>query len=225
MRERWARRVALLSVVLGVGLWPAVLAAGRLPSAASAKGSAVGETALGDLAADAVRAAAKADVALLPAFWLKEVSLPSGEVAGDAARSVLAFPDDEIAVISLSGAHLAEALERGLALVPRPNKGFLQVAGLSMKFDRRQPPESRIQEIMVDTQRLNPAKTYKVAAPLPLAKGALGYFRAFNASPIAPTRITLADALARFLAAPGVLAIKGDRLRDLGAPPKPSPQV
>jgi 2',3'-cyclic-nucleotide 2'-phosphodiesterase (5'-nucleotidase family) len=136
---------------------------------------------------------------------------------------VLAFPDEEIALLSLKGSQLAEALERGLALVPRPNKGFLQVAGVAVQFDRRRPPESRVLQIVVEERRLEADKVYKVAMPVSLARGALGYFRVFNGVPPAATGATLADALTQFFAARSVISIKaGTRLLDVGAPP-PNP--
>jgi 2',3'-cyclic-nucleotide 2'-phosphodiesterase (5'-nucleotidase family) len=226
MTSRWARWLALATAVASVcAVAPTIAVAARADSEISGKGSAVAETALGDVAADAMRAATKADVALLPALWLRDVSLvisssPAGPLAAEAARSALAFPDDEIAVVALKGDQLADMLARGLALVPRVNKGFLQVSGLSVKFDRREPPESRVQEIMVGAQRLDPAKTYKVAMPRALARGALGYFRIFSGVQLTATGVTLADALGRLFAAPGTLSVKvGDRLRDVAPPP------
>ncbi|MHB0912488.1 MAG: 5'-nucleotidase [Armatimonadota bacterium] len=129
------------------------------------------ETVPGDLVADAVLGAGKADVALIPA-----ASLRDEECKPEEAVKCLQYPDDKIAVIELSGDEILRALERSVSIYPQKNLGFLQVAGLKFAFDPKAEKNARVVSVQVGGADLDPAKKYKVALPEPLAGGAYGYF-------------------------------------------------
>jgi 2',3'-cyclic-nucleotide 2'-phosphodiesterase (5'-nucleotidase family) len=179
------------------------------PLAAADEDPARGETALGDFVADAVRNAAQADVALIQAAIFRlplARSIPGragngSESADRRIRSALAYADDRVAVGSLEGRRLLQALERSLSLVPQPNKGFLQVSALTVEFKPSAPPERRIVRAMIGTKPLDSSSVYKVAMPLSLAKGALGYFRVFDGVAIKQTEATILQAVMSSLAA------------------------
>jgi hypothetical protein len=187
-------------------IFPALAAALALaaPLAAADEDPARGETALGDFVADAVRNAAQADVALIQAAIFRlplARSINGSESADRRIRSALAYADDRIAVVSLEGRRMLQALERSLSLAPQPNKGFLQVSGLTVEFNPSASPERRIVRVRVGTKPLDSSSIYKVAMPLSLAKGALGYFRVFDGVAIKQTEATILQAVMSSLAA------------------------
>lgn len=131
--------------------------------------------------ADAMRSAAGAEIAFLPAGMLKD--------KGDAANlaSWLQFPTDEVAVVSLRGAQIKLALERSVSLFPSPNSSFLQVSGLQVTFSRSAPADRRIQSVTVGAAALDEGRTYSVAMPFTLARGGLGYFKVWDRNQITRT--------------------------------------
>jgi len=192
-----------LLVVGALSLSAAVVTSARVAGAAataSAASSAKGETALGDFAADAVRAAAKADIALVPASVLDDRDLPPNATA-DAVRAALLSPAEPVTTIKVTGKQLLGALERSVSLAPRKNQGFLQVSGISLVFDAGRPEGSRVVDAAADGAGVKPDKTYAVAMPDSLARGALGYFKFWDARDAKPVldakgaKVTLLDAL------------------------------
>jgi 2',3'-cyclic-nucleotide 2'-phosphodiesterase (5'-nucleotidase family) len=128
----------------------------------------------GQAAADQIRAAAKAQIAFLPAGMLK-ADFRAGELS-----KLLQFPTDEVAVVSLTGDQVRSALERSVSLLPSPNSGFLQVSGIQVTFAPKAPTGSRIREATVAGAALQPGAKYLVAMPASLARGGLGYFTVWN---------------------------------------------
>jgi len=132
-------------------------------------------------AADAIRDLAGADGAFIAAGLLKE-----GALKGDLA-AIFQFPTDRIVVVELTGKEILEALERSVSSYPSSSKSFLQVSGFVVTFSASAPPERRVLEVLVDGRKLDPGATYQIAMPESLARGALGYFRIWNASKIKRT--------------------------------------
>jgi 2',3'-cyclic-nucleotide 2'-phosphodiesterase (5'-nucleotidase family) len=165
--------------------------------------NAVAETNMGDLVADAMRDAVQSDFALIQASALQAVTVPAGDLAAAAMREILVLPDEPIVVLQLDAAHIKDTLERSFALLPYPNKGFLQVSGLKVRFDPKRPVDARVQSIVSATTdaSLEPNKMYQVAVPDSLARGTLGYFRVFGGIEVKRTDVTLAQALSQFVAA------------------------
>jgi 2',3'-cyclic-nucleotide 2'-phosphodiesterase (5'-nucleotidase family) len=178
---------------------------GRLAVALDGSRNALAETNLGDLAADAVRAAANADCAFIQASALQAAAVPAGPLTDDTIRTVFVFPQDTVTVLQLDAAHVTGALERSLSILPLPNKGFLQVSGLRVRFDPGRAPGARVlsANLAAANAPLDNAKVYRVAVPESLAKGALGYFRVFNSAPRERTDVTLVQALSRYAGAKG----------------------
>jgi hypothetical protein len=75
--------------------------------------------------------------------------------------------------------------------------------------------------VKVGADPLSPAKSYRVALSLSLAKGALGYFRVFDGIKPKQTGPALSAAVADYARSAKVLTITpGQRLRDLSPPVK-----
>jgi len=123
------------------------------------------ETNLGNLFADAVRAATAADIALLDAGGFRG-GLKAGPVTqGDLYQ---AYPGDtRIVVGTLTGAQLAELLSQAAANVG--NDGFLQVSGVSFGiYDRA------AYSIAVRGLAVRPDAVYEVAVTERIARGIEG---------------------------------------------------
>ena len=133
------------------------------------------------VAADQIKAAAKSDIAFLPAGVLKS-SFKSGDLAG-----LMAFPTDEITVSLLTGSQIRQALERSIALYPSPNHGFLQLSGIVVTFSKKADPNKRIVSVTLAGANLEDEKKYRVAMPSLLASGGLGYFTIWGKEQIVET--------------------------------------
>ena len=158
------------------------------------------ETELGDLTADAVRAAANTPVALIPAGSMKEVTIPGGKVKTEDVLKCLQYPADPVVVIEITGAQLLQALERSVSIHPQKNMGFLQVSGLSFTFDPDAGKGAKVSSVTVGKVKLASDQKYKVATTRPLADGAYGYFTIWGKSQTQqPTSKTMSQAVTDFL--------------------------
>ena len=157
------------------------------------------ETAFGRLAADALRATGKADVAFINAGALRPGTLESGDIEREDLVKLLAFGEDKIVSVTLTGAQLHAALERAASIYPTASPAFLQVAGLTATFDANAAVGSRVSRINVGGSELSDAKTYRAAMPVSLAQGAAGYFNIWNGAQSSPTDVQMIDALGGYI--------------------------
>lgn len=125
------------------------------------------ETNIGNFVADAYRAAANADVALVNGGSIRaDLTYNPGVLTKRDVLSILPF-NNPIVKIELSGKTLKEALEHGVA---RSGAGednepgrFPQISGMSFKFDSTKPAGNRVTEILVGGKALDESKTYTLA--------------------------------------------------------------
>jgi 2',3'-cyclic-nucleotide 2'-phosphodiesterase (5'-nucleotidase family) len=215
MKNRLIGMMILVSIcALVVGAQARVLT--TTPNPLDGKQTDRAETALGDLVADAVRAAGNVDIALVNASQLRLIDLPAGQITDAQVQSLLAYPDEKLAVVTLKGAKVAACLERGLGILPERNKGFLQVAGLTVRFDSSQPAGSRLVEVRAGRNVLDNDASYKVAMPASLARGAGGYFPIINGAPVKQVDMTLEQAVENYLSAQGTASVQSlNRLVDV----------
>ncbi len=178
------------------------------------RGSRAQETALGDLVADSVRSAKGADIGLVPGAALNEVNIPEGPVTDTALVGALAYADGTVAVLSLKGAQIWQALERSVELYPKGNSAFLQVSGLQVRFDPKRPAGSRVTAVQVGGSALDPGRTYRVAMPSSLGLGSLGYFRIWGKDDILPSTPTkLSDTVVDYARGQGKIGYRpGERI-------------
>ncbi|MDE2126536.1 MAG: 5'-nucleotidase C-terminal domain-containing protein [Armatimonadetes bacterium] len=160
-----------------------------------------GETPLGDLVADSLRSAGKADIAFIAASSFDEATIPKGSfVPADVVKS-LEFGDDTVAVVKLTGSQIEKALRHSLTLFPKENSGFLQMSGLTVTVSVDATMQSHVVSVKVGSAALEIAHTYLVAMPTPLANGALAYFKVWPKSAIDhETTSTLSGAITTWLA-------------------------
>ena len=170
---------------------------------------------LGDLVADAVRASAQTDIALVPASAFSEsaVTLARGGFALGDALKTLEYKNETIAIVKVTGEQLRAALENSLYQYPAHSSALLQSSGLVVGFSASAPAGRRVTSVKINGAVLQPDKTYRVAMPLPLANGGNAYFKYWKKSNIEKdTGVTLESALAAYLGGHKTIAKGEDRL-------------
>ncbi len=135
------------------------------------------ETNLGDLCADAIRFAGKADVALTNGGGVR-VSIPKGDITYLDIISVFPF-GNELCVAEATGQQILDCLEWGAAAIPKEFGGFIQVSGITYTINVNIPSPCiadennmmtgiegarRVSDVMIGGEPIDPAKTYTVAA-------------------------------------------------------------
>ncbi|MEP0764975.1 MAG: 5'-nucleotidase C-terminal domain-containing protein [Fimbriimonadia bacterium] len=184
------------TIVTMASFWVAAFGCGQTLSL-SEPGS--GPSPVAQMVADAMRAAASADVAFIAAGFFVSGSL-DGPPSAEKLNKLLAYPGEEIYVLSLTGDQITKALERSLSLLPQSNRAFLQVSGLKVEYSAKAAANSRVKRVLVEGKALDAGKTYRVAMPATLARGALGYFTVWQREQISEqTGVTVETAVRRLL--------------------------
>jgi|GEM_PF-1678709 len=161
------------------------------------------ETAFGNFVADAVRHAAKTDVAIIHAMAFRANALiPAGVVEEQAIRNSLASPSRHIYILKLTPAQLRNVMQRSLGKYPAANPAFLHFSGMKVSFDGTAPAANRVAGITIGEKTLDLTDnktTFKVAMPQELALGAVGYVLDFTdevTKTMEKTEVTLLDSIA-----------------------------
>jgi len=134
-----------------------------------------GETNLGDLFADAIRASAKADVGLVNGGSIRGDRIyPAGAIT---RRTLIAMHPfgNTVAKIETTGRVLVDALSHGVSKLPATAGHFPQVSGLTMTVDLRVPVTERVKNLMVNGRPIDLGATYTLALPGYLLTGGDGY--------------------------------------------------
>lgn len=131
------------------------------------------ETNLGDLIADIMKQVSGADAAITNGGGIR-ASIRKGKILKKDIYSVLPF-DSYIVAIRLSGRLIREALEHGVSAVGQEEGRFPQVSGLAFTYSVSAPPGSRIREVFINCEVLDPDKDYIVATNDFMAAGGDGY--------------------------------------------------
>ncbi len=135
-----------------------------------------GETAIGNLIADAQRAAVGADIAMANGGGIR------GNKIYDAGTTLtrrdilteLPFGNKNI-LLEVDGKTVLAALENGVSQVEKTAGRFPQISGMSFTFDKSKPAGSRVSNVMVGDAPLDMAKMYKLATNDYAAGGGDGY--------------------------------------------------
>jgi len=155
---------------------------------------AAGESALGDLLADAQRSVMETDVAFITTGTMRS-DLKQGNATWGDVFTIQPFSGTVVSM-KLTGQQIRDALERQWQepLPPHP----LGVSGLSYTYDTKQPAGSRVQEVRVGGVSLDPAATYTAAMMDYLSIGGDGYTVFMNGTLIT-TGSSDVDTLASYL--------------------------
>lgn len=135
-------------------------------------GARTGESALGDLVADAYRASCAADVGLVTGGSLR-AALPAGRLRRRELAAVLPF-GNRVVCRSWTGAALRAALEHGVAGMQAGKGTLLQVSGLRYRV-RARGDAAAVIAVDVGGAPLDPARTYRVALSSFVAEGGDGF--------------------------------------------------
>jgi len=166
--------VASFESKLGVEL-DAVVGTIRVPLDADTVRLRAGETNLGNLFADAMRAAAAADVAIVNSGSIRgDRVYPAGPLTRRTLLEIHPF-GSVVCKVAISGRTLLEALNHGVARMPATAGQFPQVSGLTMRVEAAAPAADRVRDVRVGGTPLDPARTHTVAITDYQLSGGDGY--------------------------------------------------
>jgi 2',3'-cyclic-nucleotide 2'-phosphodiesterase/3'-nucleotidase len=177
-----------------------------------------GESALGSLVADAMRAEVGAEVALQNTGGLR-ADLAEGDVTRGSIYEVMPF-DNTLVTLELSGDSLRRVLEEGFAYGRVP-----QVSGIRFTFDLSRERFHRLVTIsQADGDKIDPTYHYKIVVNNFMATGGDNYESLAQGRRLTDTGINVRDALERHVlklakANGGTLDYASDkRIRRMGPP-------
>jgi 2',3'-cyclic-nucleotide 2'-phosphodiesterase (5'-nucleotidase family) len=152
-----------------------VVGVSRVPLDADSRHLRSSETNLGDFVADAIHADAGTDIAVINSGSIRgDRVFPAGPLTRRTLVEMHPF-DNVICKLALPGRVVLDVLNHGVAKLPAAAGQFPQVSGLTMIVDRSAPAGSRVRDVRVNGQPLDPGKTYTVALPDFILKGGDDY--------------------------------------------------
>jgi 5'-nucleotidase/UDP-sugar diphosphatase len=131
------------------------------------------ETNLGNLVADIMRSVSGADATIINGGGIR-ASIPAGPIRVRDVFTALPF-DNYIVAVRLNGTRIRQALEHGVAQLESGSGAFPQVSGISFSYDPSAPAGSRVREVLLGGEPLDPMREYTVATNDFLAAGGDGY--------------------------------------------------
>jgi 2',3'-cyclic-nucleotide 2'-phosphodiesterase (5'-nucleotidase family) len=148
-----------------------------------------GETAMGNLVADAMREAVKADIAITNGGGLRgNREYPAGyTLTRKDVLTELPFGNRTMK-LEVTGATLLSALENGLSDIENGGGRFPQVSGLKIELDPTRPKGSRILSVAANGKPLDVRAKYTLATNDFMANGGDGYVVFREAKPLLTAR-------------------------------------
>jgi 5'-nucleotidase/UDP-sugar diphosphatase len=146
-----------------------------------------GEAAIGDLFADAMRDMMRADAAVTNGGSMRagKIYPPGSTITRKDILAELPF-GNRLVVLEITGRDLKAAIENGLSQLPDTAGRFPQVSGMTVSFDPRRPPGSRVLDMTVAGAPLSDTGLYRVAVNDFIARGGDGYDTFRDAKRITP---------------------------------------
>ena len=134
------------------------------------------ESSMGNLIADAMRAATGADVAIMNGGGIRADRTYDAGVQLTRRDILSELPFGNLTMVTeLPGSQILLALENGVSQVEKGAGRFPQVSGMAYVYDPAAEPGKRIVSVTVGDAALDPAKTYKVAVNDYILGGGDGY--------------------------------------------------
>ena len=134
------------------------------------------ETAVGNLIADAMRAAMDADIAITNGGGIRADREYEAGTELTRADVFAELPFGNLVVkLEITGQQLVDALENGFSQIEEVAGRFPQVSGLTVTADLDQPVGMRVQEVLVNGEPVDPNATYTLATNDFMAGGGDGY--------------------------------------------------
>lgn len=158
------------------------------------------ESTMGNLVADALKAAAGTDLAMITPGALRS-DFASGPVTREAVLNVFPFID-RVTTLELPGRVLRSVIEQGL----RRDYGLPNFAGLSITCVLEAPPKAQLIQVLVNGQPLDEDASYTLATGSFTATGGEGYAQL---PPYVQVQLNLsvAEAIARYISEQSPLAV------------------
>ncbi len=148
-----------------------------------------GQTRLGSIVAEAMRSAAKAEIAFINTSGLR-APLKAGPIKLKDLAEVMPFRN-HVVVMELSGFEIEKVLAHAIS---RRGEGGLQVAGISFEVEGKKPVDIRI-----NGKALEPGTVYSAATVDFLASGGSGFSMLKKAKLKKATGILVRDATAKYI--------------------------
>ncbi|RVT82714.1 multifunctional 2',3'-cyclic-nucleotide 2'-phosphodiesterase/5'-nucleotidase/3'-nucleotidase [Rhodobacteraceae bacterium CCMM004] len=126
-------------------------------------------------------------------------SIDAGEVTMGEVLTVLPF-QNTLSTFQVTGQTLIDALENGVGQIEEGAGRFPQVAGMSFAIDAAAEPGSRISDVMVGGEPIDPEATYGVVSNNYVRNGGDGYAMFVDAENAYDFGPDLADVTAEYLA-------------------------
>ena len=153
----------------------AVVGIARVPLDAVASHVRTSETNLGNVVADALRAEAGSEIAILNSGSIRGNRIfPAGPLTRKTLIEMHPF-DNVVVKLAMPGRVVLQALNSGVDKLPAPAGMFPQVSGLKATVDPSAPPGSRVREVQINGQPLQLDRTYTVAISDFTLRGGDGY--------------------------------------------------
>jgi 2',3'-cyclic-nucleotide 2'-phosphodiesterase (5'-nucleotidase family) len=148
----------------------------------------MGEAAIGNLIADAVREAVKADIAILNGGGIRgNKEYAPGEITRRDVLTELPFGNKTVK-LEVTGATVLAALENGVSGVENAAGRFPQVSGLTFTADLTKPAGARVTAVSIAGKPLDPATRYTLATNDYMFDGGDGYVMLKDAKPLLGVR-------------------------------------
>jgi 2',3'-cyclic-nucleotide 2'-phosphodiesterase (5'-nucleotidase family) len=134
------------------------------------------EAAIGNLIADAVKESTGGDVAITNGGGIRanKQYTAGAKLTRRDILSELPF-GNATSLVEVTGADVRAALENGVSQLEQRAGRFPQVSGLTFEVDPKAPAGSRVSNVKVNGEPLDPAKRYKVATNNFMLAGGDGY--------------------------------------------------
>ncbi|MDQ3459330.1 MAG: 5'-nucleotidase C-terminal domain-containing protein [Deinococcota bacterium] len=133
------------------------------------------ETNLGNFVADVMREWAEADIGMQNGGSIRaDRVIEPGPLTLRDVIETLPF-ENHVVKLEVTGETLLEMLELSVSSVEEGHGRFLQVSGLSFSYDPGAEPGSRVREVLVGGEPLEPGASYTLATNSFLATGGDGY--------------------------------------------------
>jgi 5'-nucleotidase len=187
------------------------------------------ETNLGNLIADGMLDKARpagAQVAIMNGGGVR-TSIDAGPITLGEVLEVQPF-GNTLALVTISGAQLKEALENGVSQIEQVAGRFPQIAGMRFTWNPAAPAGSRVVAVQVGGAALDPAGSYRVAINNFMLGGGDGYTALQNGTNKSDTGFIDSDVTADYIRAhsPVNPAVEGRIIEGTAAPagaPAPAP--
>lgn len=135
----------------------------------------LGESSVGNYLADSLRSWAEADVSLINGGGIRSDQVyPAGPLTKGNIQSILPFTNYGVK-LEVTGEQIKTALENGVSKIEERAGRFPQVSNISFVYDVSQPAGSRVTEVKVAGEPLNPSVSYTLATLDFIAGGGDGY--------------------------------------------------